>query len=475
MAEQTPLMKQYWEVKDKYPDSILFFRLGDFYEMFFEDAQIAAEELEIALTSRGQDKNGPIPMAGVPYHSYKGYAAKLLKKGYKIAICEQVEDPRKAKGIVKRAVKRILTPGTVLEEGFLEGGQSNYLLCLRSGGLGWAIAYCDVSTGEAHGLVMHGTKAFERILEEIVKLSPSEIIASEKLRGNCTFRRALKELNLAKGAVTLDDEALKQHARGARPFCPNGQVDRRIASDPLLEKALASLAGYVSRNQESPFEHFSGVKVHDAEANMGLDPATVRNLELLQTMMHKDRRGSLIDVLDETVTAMGSRLLRYWLLHPLCDKLEIENRLSKLDVLVGDLKLRNGIKENLRYIYDIPRIVGRVSTSRANARDLNALSSTIARLPEIRELCCEGDLADMTKGFDSFSKLRAKLENAIVEDPPSTIIDGNIIREGYDEELDELRAMSGNAKDWLEEFERKEQEKTGVRSLKVKSNKVFCY
>ena len=475
MAKQTPLMKQYTEIKGNHPDSILFYRLGDFYEMFFEDAQIAAEELEITLTARGEDENGPIPLAGVPYHAYKGYASKLLKKGYKVAICEQIEDPKKAKGIVKRAVTHVLTPGTVLDDGYLDDGQFNYLLCLRTDGDGWAAAYCDVSAGDAHAICAYGAGAAERIIEEVVKIGPAELIGSESLSNSPVIRQLLDNLGLPDGAVTFNDEQVQPHRKGAAPFYPHRDVSPAVKREPLLEKTLASLAGYVARNQEEPFEHFKGVAVHDLASHMGLDPATVRNLELLRTIMGGDRKGSLLSILDKTVTAMGSRLLKYWLLHPLTDKLLIEERQERLSRLIATVAHREGLREHLKYVYDIPRIVGRISTKRANGRDLVALLSSLKRVPDIANLCQEAKVADMADGFAGFAKLLERLEDTLAEAPPLSIQDGGLIKEGFSEELDRLRKMATSARDWLEDFQQQERERTGIKSLKVRYNKVFGY
>jgi len=473
--QQTPLMRQFWDAKASHPDAILFFRCGDFYEMFHQDAQIAAEELEITLTARGEDANGPIPLAGVPYHAYRGYAARLLKKGYKVAICEQIEDPKQAKGIVKRAVTHVLTPGTVLDDTFLEGGAFNYLLCLRSDGDGWAAAYCDVSAGEVHGLVVYGAGAAERIVEELVKVGPAEVIGPSDMKDGPMGRLVADTLGLATGAVTFDDEAVAPHRRGAEPFYPDRVVGSDVKREPLLEKTLASLAGYVARNQDEPFGHFKGVAVHDVANHMGLDPSTVRNLELLRTMMGNDRTGSLLGVLDKTVTAMGARLLKYWILHPLTDRSAIEGRLDRLERLKSDLTAREAIRGLLRHVYDIPRIVGRVSTRRANGRDLVALRDSLGRVPEIAELCRAASVDELAEGLDSFGELHAKLIGSLHDEPPLTILDGDLIKIGYDEELDRLRGLATHARDWLDDFQTAERERTGIKSLKVRYNKVFGY
>ena len=475
MAKQTPLMKQYNEIKGNHPDSILFYRLGDFYEMFYEDAQIAAEELEITLTARGEDDNGPIPLAGVPHHAYKGYASRLLKKGYKVAICEQIEDPKKAKGIVKRAVTHVLTPGTVLDDGYLEDSQFNYLLCLRTDGDGWAAAYCDVSAGEAHAVCAYGAGAAERIIEEVTKIGPAELIGCQSLSNSPVIKLLLDNLGLPEGAITFDDEQVQAHRKGAAPFYPHKDVPSSVKNEPLLEKTLASLAGYVARNQEEPFEHFKGVNIHDVASHMGLDPATVRNLELLRTIMGNDRKGSLLGILDKTVTAMGARLLKYWLLHPLTDRDIIEERQERLSRLMANIAIREDLRGFLKYVYDIPRIVGRISTNRANGRDLVALLSSLRRIPEIASLCNQAEIGALAEGFDGFAPLLKQLEETLAEEPPIGLQDGGLIREGYSKELDNLRGLATNARDWLDNFQQQERERSGIKSLKVRFNKVFGY
>ena len=442
---------------------------------FSKTLRLRLRELEITLTARGEDENGPIPLAGVPYHAYKGYASKLLKKGYKVAICEQIEDPKKAKGIVKRAVTHVLTPGTVLDDGYLDDGQFNYLLCLRTDGDGWAAAYCDVSAGEAHAICAYGAGAAERVIEEVVKIGPAELIGSEALANSPIIGQLLDSLGLAEGAVTFSDEQVQPHRRGAEPFYPHRDVSPAVKREPLLEKTLASLAGYVARNQEEPFEHFKGVVIHDLASHMGLDPATVRNLELLRTIMGGDRKGSLLSILDKTVTAMGSRLLKYWLLHPLTDRKLIEERQERLSKLISNVGSREGLRDLLRYVYDIPRIVGRISTKRANGRDLVALLSSLRRVPEIANLCQEASVADMADGFSAFDELLERLESTLGEAPPIGIQDGGLIKEGFSEELDRLKKMATNARDWLEDFQQQERDRTGIKSLKVRYNKVFGY
>ena len=467
-------MKQYTEIKEKHSDAILFYRLGDFYEMFHEDAQIASEELGITLTARGTDENGPIPLAGIPYHAYKGYASTLLAKGYKVAICEQIEDPRQAKGIVKRAVKYILTPGTVLDEGFLSTDNSNYILCLNSDSEGWSIAWCDISSGDVHAMYLCGASALEDILEEIRKVSPVEILVPQAVIGHSKVSSFLEQMGMNKGFVTCNDDLLVPHPRGGSLFFKGGKISEEVKGTPLLGKTLAIMAGYISRMQDMTFDHFNGVVIDDPRGHLGLDSFTVRNLELLSTMLGNQRQGSLIGVIDRTVTSMGRRLLRHWLLHPLCNVDEIESRYNCVESLVHSVTEREHIRELLKQVYDIPRIVGRIATGRANGRDLSSLRASLRQLPALKDLCVKANLAFALE-IEDFTELTSLLEESIADDPPVLITDGGVIRSGYSPELDRIRGLRDNASQWLEEFQEQERESTGIKSLKVRFNKVFGY
>jgi DNA mismatch repair protein MutS len=466
-------MKQYTEIKEKHSDAILFYRLGDFYEMFHEDAQIASEELGITLTARGKDESGPIPLAGIPYHAYKGYAATLLSKGYKVAICEQIEDPRAAKGIVKRAVKYVLTPGTVLDDDFLSGENSNYILCLNSDGEGWAITYCDISAGDVHCMLLCGSRSLRQIIEEIRKINPAELLIPESIRNWPQIVDLVDQLEINLGLVTSDGDLLMPHQRGGALFFRDNKLSDEVKNEPLLCKTLAIMAGYISRMQDITFQHFNGVQMEDPDSNLGLDIFTIRNLELLSTIIGNNRHGSLIGVLDKTVTSMGKRLLKYRILHPLSDIAAISKRLDDIEALLSASIERDAIRELLKRVYDIPRIVSRVATGRANGRDLAALRSSLAQLPEAQSLCNKANLS--FEGLGNFDTLLELLKSSISDEPPILVTEGGIIAPGYSKDLDRLRNLHSNISQWMENFQNDERQRTGIKSLKVRFNKVFGY
>ena len=434
----TPMIEQYLEIKKQYEDCILFFRLGDFYEMFFEDALIAAKDMEITLTKKACGDGEFAPMCGVPYHAVDSYVAKLIDKGHKVAICEQVEDPKDAKGIVEREVIRIITPGTVLASDMLDESSNNFLMCIIANE-NYDCAWVDISTGEFFAMQIGGDSKDEQLMSEIIKIQPKEIIS------NIDF------------------------------------TDKHICMSSIYYKAdnaIDNILKYLKETQKQDITHLSEVKVLHVGDVMCLDKATVKNLEITETLFERKTQGSLLGVLDYCKTAMGSRKMKSWLKEPLLKKNQIQERLDAVDCLVNDVILRNNIKEELKPIYDLERLSSRVATGTANARDLLALKNSIASLPDLKyDLQSSDDklLVRYSKSINDFKELYNTLDKAIVEDPPFIIREGNMIKSGFSEELDSLVNSIADKTAWIASLEAVEKEKTGIRTLKVGYNKVFGY
>ncbi|MBI3893164.1 MAG: DNA mismatch repair protein MutS, partial [Candidatus Wallbacteria bacterium] len=446
-AKLTPLMEQYHRIKGQYRDCILFFRMGDFYETFFDDAVTASRELRITLTSRDKDSGNPVPLAGVPYHAYKSYAARLLRKGYKVAICEQVSDPKAGKGIVDRQVVGVLTPGTLLDESFLgEGAGHNYLAALACDGTLWALARADYSTGD---LAATTARDPERIFEELLRLAPAEILADPSMKGGAFLARLTRALRLPEGAVNF------------RPFAlpPAG-----AAPQALAESAVAVVRSYCEETQGRAAVHMKPPDYYRLEEFLALDPSTIRNLELVANMRTGHHEGSLLWALDRTGTPMGRRLLREWLQHPLLDRPGIAGRQRRVGALVENVHCRKEIRSRLRAVADVPRLLARVAARTAGPRDLVALERSVEVLPELKGLMEESSLADLSSRVDDFSELAAELARWLVDEPPADLSEGGVIRPGADERLDELRSLFTDAKGYLARLEEQERERTGIRS-----------
>ena len=434
----TPMIEQYLEIKKQYEDCILFFRLGDFYEMFFEDALIAARDMEITLTKKACGDGEFAPMCGVPYHAVDSYIAKLIDKGHKIAICEQIEDPKDAKGIVEREVIRIITPGTVLSSDLLDETSNNFLMCIIAGDI-YDCSWVDISTGEFFAMQIGGDSKDEQLMSEIIKISPKEIIS------NIDFSN--KNICMSSIYVKADN-----------------------AVDNILK--------YLKETQKHDVTHLSALKILHVGDVMCLDKATVKNLEITETLFERKTQGSLLGVLDHCKTAMGSRKMKAWLKEPLLKKAQIQERLDSVDCFVNDIILRNNIKEELKPIYDLERLSSRVATGTANARDLLAFKNSIGNLPDLKndlEASEDNLLIKYGKQISDFRDLYIELDRAIVDDPPFIIREGNMIKPGYSEDLDNLVNSIADKTTWIASLENQEKEKTGIRTLKVGYNKVFGY
>ncbi len=474
VAKETPLMTQYQAIKSRHRDAILFFRMGDFFEMFHDDAKLAAEELNIVLTARDKDSANPTPMAGVPHHSYRSYAAKLLKKGYKVAICEQTSDPKESKGIVDREVVRVLTPGTLLEEDLLDQGRHNFLSCLARDKESWALVHVDVSTGEALASQAFGGEALPRLCEELIRCRPAEVLLPRDLEAQPEILALLAALHLPEGAVNWVERTSRPSATALAGFF-GGKPAPAIGLDPSLEKALGILHAYLARTHGDFFAHFAGLRIQDVASRMQLDSATVRNLELTETQIDRAFEGSLLWVLDRAATSMGSRLVRSWLLNPLCERAALEARYDAVGALVRSLDARRELRTCLKGVYDIPRCLGRLASRAPSPRDVALLRASLLAFPALHRVAAASGLETQAGALLGFDDLTDLLAAGISDSPPLSLAEGGVIRDGYDAELDRLRGLARNAMGWLEEFEVRERERTGIKSLKVRSNKVFGY
>ncbi|MFW5867026.1 MAG: DNA mismatch repair protein MutS [Armatimonadota bacterium] len=495
----TPVFKQWHEAKQRYPDVLMLFRMGDFYEIFGEDAEVAARELELTLTSRRAGEGITLPMCGVPYHAIDKYLATLIRRGYRAAICDQVEDASKAKGLVRRDVTRVVTAGTLVEDSLLDTRDHNFLLSIAREGRRYGLAAVDVSTGDF--LVTEPAPvtrerpdepelpetgparidpAIMAVVDEATRLSPTEVLLPPDLADEEDLRRLLDH-NL-QAPVTIADEAggvfmssteLLQEHFGVESLRGYGCEEM-----PAAIAAAAQALEYLKHAHLDGMPHLSGITTYSTEQFLVIDAATRRNLELTTTLRENRREGSLLSLLDRTSTAMGGRLLRDWLLQPLLDPARINERLDAVDEMVRDRLTAEDLTRHLRDVYDVERLTSRVTAARANARDLVSLRESLRRLPRIAEILaqCEAPLlADLRGRIANLEDVTALLDAALLDDPPIQISEGGIIREGYSEDLDEIRDIATGGKRWITELEAKERARTGIDSLKVGYNKVFGY
>ncbi|MBQ4332915.1 MAG: DNA mismatch repair protein MutS [Clostridia bacterium] len=482
MAEMTPMMQQYLQIKEQNKDAILFFRLGDFYEMFFDDAKLVSKELELTLTGRDCGQPERAPMCGVPFHSYESYVARLVARGYKVAICEQTEDPAQAKGLVKRDIIRILTPGTVIEGSMLDESRNNYLSVLYAepDGSGYGLCFCDCSTGEVHLTQLIGEDLPLRVSNELGRFSPSEILvnihASDcKPLGEFVDRRLNGHLETRPDAefdlTAAQDAVLRQ-------FSAVSLSALDLADKPAAVRAFGCALRYLRTTQMNGLERMNKLDVYSDAQYMKLDLTARRNLELLETMRSQEKRGSLLGVLDHTRTAMGKRLLRSWIEQPLVQIAPISRRLNAVDELVNHSLLRGDLQEMLSEIYDLERIMTRVVYGSANARELRSLQQTLSYMPAIRGALTQAQSAELTairEAIDPLQDICELISQSIVDEPPFSVREGGMIRPGYNAELDELQSIMTDGKGILSRIEVEEKEKTGIKTLKVGYNRVFGY
>ena len=479
-ATLSPMMQRYLETKEKYKDCILFYRLGDFYEMFFDDAITASRELEITLTGKDCGQAERAPMAGIPHHAAESYAAKLIEKGYKVAICEQLEDPKTAKGIVERGVIRILTPGTIVESNLLEEKKNNYIMSICKSGIYFGISVCDISTGEFYSCEIKDENNFELLLDEIARFSPSEIIANsmmfecqeelDKIKERFQIymsRFSDKFFSDEEGNLSLDYNIIE-----------NKKEITNLKERKLAVKSINALLEYLNETQMTSLEHINTITLYNISKYMSLDVNARRNLEITEKMRDRSKKGTLLWVLDKTSTSMGGRLLRRWLNDPLLDVKEIQERLDAVKELKDNIILRGDAIETLKKVYDIERLAGKMAYGNANARDMITLKNSLQRLPDVKNVlaqCTSSKLKELYEELDELKDVYELIEKSIVEDPPMTIKDGGIIKMGYDPEIDKLKTATTEGKNWIIKLEAEEKEKTGIKTLKIGYNKVFGY
>lgn len=467
----TPMMKQYFDVKDRYQDCILFFRLGDFYEMFFEDAVVASKVLEIALTGKSCGLEDRAPMCGIPFHSANSYISKLVENGYKVAIGEQMEDPATTKGIVKRDVIRVITPGTVLEGNLLENKKNNYLLALYKEDENVGLTYVDISTGEVNATYLHSSK----VVEEIAKIHPTEIILND-----LGFMPEIKDIAILSNIYInekfseeyLDTDILNKY------FSKEYLRSLKLDNSGAIKLSLSILLNYIYNTQKQITSNINNINIYNSSEFMVLDMFTRVNLELTQTIRGNKKKGSLLYVLDRTSTAMGGRLLRKYVEEPLVNKNKIEERLNLIEEIKNDFGLREDLNDILKNIYDIERICGKIAFEKVTPKEMINLRNSIEKLPNLKEiidLSTAKTLRESIENLDTLEDIYNLIDEAIIEEPSITIKDGNIIKSEFNNELKELRDISKNGAFMIKEVENREREKTGVKSLKVGFNKVFGY
>jgi len=480
MADQqlSPMMQHYMEKKEEYKDCILFYRLGDFYEMFFDDAITASRELEITLTGRACGLEERAPMCGVPFHAAEMYIAKLISKGYKVAICEQLEDPKTAKGIVKRDVIRVVTPGTVIESNLLDEKKNNFIMSIVKKGLFFGIAVCDVSTGDFLATQITEENNFEKLLDEIARFMPAEIVANKMMyESEKEIARIKDRINVCISNVE-EDSFSEETDFLERIYTFKNETGSGLKDNLFAIAAINGLTSYLNATQKIKLDHINTIQLYKTTKYMALDVNARRNLELTDRMRDKSKKGTLLWVLDKTATSMGGRMLRRWINDPLVDVKEINERLEAVKELKENMILRGDILETLNRVYDIERLAGRISYGNANARDLISLKSSLSKLPELKTELSQTNSKMLKKLYSDLDELKdvtELIEKSIVDEPPITIKEGGIIKTGYSEEIDECKRAAIEGKSWLVNIEAKEKELTGIKNLKVGYTKVFGY
>jgi DNA mismatch repair protein MutS len=472
----TPMIKQYLSIKDEYPDAILFYRMGDFYEMFFEDAEIASRILEITLTSRNKKDESSVPMCGVPYRAVQSYIARLIDHGYKVAICDQVEDPSTAKGLVKRKVVRVITPGMIIDDEFLDARSNNFILAFARYDELTAISYLDISTGSFR---VTESKDPDAVIDEALRVSPSEFLLPNSAKTDTLFSPIIRSLT-ARVITYIDDRAFefrRSYEILTDQFKTISLEGFGIENMKSGIRAAGAVIFYVRETQKQKIKHLSRIESYSVENHLLIDDLSCRNLELERNIRTGTRRGPLLGIMDRTTTAMGARLIKFWLRYPLIDTEAIRLRHDAVQEAKENNQIRRSIREGLKSVYDIERVGTKIAMGRANARDLIAVKQSLWRLPEIWSLLSElkADLFRTEENLVHLNELAERIDKAIREDAPPTINEGGIIKSDYNAELDELVKISRDGKSWLAELEIREKEKTGITTLKVRYNKVFGY
>ena len=474
----SPMMQHYMEKKEEYKDCLLFYRLGDFYEMFFNDAILASKELEITLTGRACGQEERAPMCGVPFHAADMYISKLISKGYKVAICEQLEDPKTAKGIVKRDVIRVVTPGTVIESNLLEEKKNNFIMSIVKKGLFFGIAVCDVSTGDFFSTQITENNNFEKLLDEIARFIPSEIITNQMMI------ESEKEIERIKDRIsvcisTINEESFSEKAELIENlYTVENETDRPVKENLFAIAAINGLTAYLNETQKTKLGHINRIKLYKTTKYMALDISARRNLELTERMRDKSKKGTLIWVLDKTSTSMGGRMLRRWINDPLVDVKEINERLDSVKELKDNMILRGDLISALNKVYDIERLAGKIAYGNVNARELISLKNSLSRLPEIKKELTQAQSPMLKRLYDELDELTdiaELIEKSIVDEPPISVKEGGIIKKGYNELIDEYREAGTEGKNWIVALEAKEKERTGIKNLKINYAKNTGY
>ena len=480
MAEYSPMMQHYLDTKKDYKDSILFYRLGDFYEMFFDDAILASRELELTLTGKECGQEERAPMCGVPFHAAENYIARLISKGYKVAICEQMEDPKQAKGIVKREVIRVVTPGTVIESNLLDEKKNNYIMSVYKSGIYFGIAVCDVSTGDFRATQIKETNNFSAALDEISRYSPAEIVVNNLMYDTTEEIAKIRERFQIYISKQEDNKFSDNVEELTSKYNVVDESENKIEINDktLCICAINGLLTYILETQKTNLDHINKIILYNNTKYMCLDINARRNLELTEKLRDKSKKGTLLWVLDKTSTSMGGRRLRRWINDPLLDIEKINKRLNSVKELKDNPILRGDIADLLKKVYDIERLVGKISYGNANARDLISLKNSVKQLPELKKIMSNTEstlLKELYNELDILEDIYNIIDVAIVEEPPISVKEGGIIKKGYNEEIDKLKMATTDGKNWLIQLEANEREKTGIKGLKVGFNKVFGY
>ena len=481
MSEYTPMMQHYLDTKNKYKDCILFYRLGDFYEMFFNDAVNVSRELELTLTGKDCGKEERAPMCGIPFHAADTYIARLISRGYKVAICEQLEDPKVAKGMVKRDVIRVVTPGTVMEANLLEDKKNNYIMCIYKNGIYFGVTVCDITTGDLRTTEIKENNNFAVLLDEISKYSPAELVVNPMLVDCSEEMSKIKErfdiyvTRLEEKEFTDNYEALSEKYKIVDD---EDNPIENISNYMLSVASTNALFAYLLETQKNNLDHINKIIVYSTTKYMALDINARRNLEITEKLRDKSKKGTLLWVLDKSATAMGGRMIRRWLNNPLIDVKQINKRLDAVQELKDNIILRGDIADNLKKVYDMERLASKISYGSANGRDLISLKNSAKQLPEIKKILAgtkSAMLQELYSELDVLEDVYELIDKTIVEEPPVSVKEGGLIKVGYDEEIDKLKTATTDGKNWIIQLEAEEREKTGIKGLKVGFNKVFGY
>ena len=481
MSEFSPMMQHYLDTKEKYKDCILFYRLGDFYEMFFDDALKVSKELELTLTGKECGQEERAPMCGIPYHAADTYIARLISKGYKVAICEQLEDPKTAKGMVKRDVIRVVTPGTVIEANLLDDKKNNYIMSIYKNGIYFGVTVCDVTTGDFRTTEIKETNNFAMLLDEISKYSPAELVVNPMMY-DCSEEISKIRERFDIYITRLDENEFtddyKELTEKYKMVDDDENKIENITDYMLSVSATNALRAYLLDTQKNNLDHINKLIIYKTTKYMALDINARRNLEITEKLRDKSKKGTLLWVLDKSSTAMGGRLIRRWLNNPLLDVKQINKRLDAVQELKDNVILRGDIIDLLKKVYDIERLAGKISYGSANGRDLISLKNSAQQLPEIKKVLSNAKselLSELHSELDVLKDVYSLINKTIVEEPPIAIKEGGLIKKGYDKEIDQLKEATTNGKNWIVKLEVEEREKTGIKGLKVGFNKVFGY